>query len=98
MTVGAFGFPHICRTAARLNLPLEYNLGYEEYNDIHGITTIPYPDFWKVAAHEGCTAIIGVDAHNNQYLENPFYYSRATETLRKLGIKVIDRIPFLNEK
>ncbi len=89
---------HICRTAARLNLPLEYNLGYEEYNDIHGITSIPYPDFWKVAAHEGCTAIIGVDAHNNQYLENPFYYSRATETLRKLGIKVIDRIPFLNEK
>ena len=89
---------HICRTAARLNLPLEYNLGYEEYNDIHGITTIPYPDFWKVAAHEGCTAIIGVDAHNNQYLETPFYYSRATETLRKLGIKVIDRIPFLNEK
>ena len=89
---------HICRTAARLNLPLEYNLGYEEYNDIHGIITIPYPDFWKVAAHEGCTAIIGVDAHNNQYLENPFYYSRATETLRKLGIKVIDRIPFLNEK
>ena len=55
-------------------------------------------DFWKVAAPEGCTAIIGVDAHNNQYLENPFYYSRATETLRKLGIKVIDRIPFLNEK
>ena len=31
---------HICRTAVRLNLPLEYNIGYEEYNDIHGITTI----------------------------------------------------------
>jgi len=89
---------HICRTAVRLNLPLEYNIGYEEYNDIHGITTIPHPDFWKIAAHEGCTAIIGVDAHNNQYLENPFYYNRATETLRKLGIKVIDRISFFNEK
>jgi len=89
---------HICRTAARLNLPLEYNIGYEEYNDIHGITTIPYPDFWEIAAHEGCTAIIGVDAHHNQYLETPLYYNRATETLRKLGIKVIDRIPFLNER
>ena len=43
---------HICRTAVRLNLPLEYNIGYEEYNDIHGITTIPHPDFWKIAAHE----------------------------------------------
>ena len=89
---------HICRTAVRLNLPLEYNIGYEEYNDIHGITTIPHPDFRKIAAHEGCTAIIGVDAHNNQYLENPFYYNRATETLRKLGIKVTDRISFFNEK
>ena len=59
---------------------------------------LAHPDFWKIAAHEGCTAIIGVDAHNNQYLENPFYYNRATETLRKLGIKVIDRISFFNEK
>ena len=50
---------HICRTAARLNLPLEYNIGYEDYNDEHGITTIPHPDFWEIAAHEGCTAIIG---------------------------------------
>lgn len=89
---------HICRTAARLNIPLEYNIGYEDYNDAHGITTIPYPDFWKIAAGEGCTAIIGVDAHNNQYLETPFYYDRATERLNELGIRVIDRIPFLNEK
>ncbi|WP_458408902.1 histidinol-phosphatase [Bacteroides congonensis] len=86
---------HICRTAARLNLPLEYNLGYEDYNDEHGITTIPHPDFWEIAAHEGCTAIIGVDAHNNQYLETPFYYDRAVETLKKSGIKVTDTIPFL---
>ena len=89
---------HICRTAARLNLPLEYNIGYEDYNDAHKITTIPHPDFWKIAAAEGCTAIIGVDAHNNQYLETPFYYERANERLRALGIKVIDRIPFLSEK
>ena len=41
---------HICRTAARLNLPLEYNIGYEDYNDAHKITTIPHPDFWKIAA------------------------------------------------
>ena len=86
------------RTAARLNLPLEYNIGYEDYNDEHGITTIPHPAFWEIAAHEGCTAIIGVDAHNNQYLETPFYYDRANGTLQKLGMKVTDRIPFLNEK
>lgn len=89
---------HICRTAARLNLPLEYNLGYEEYNDTHGITLIPSPEFWQIAAHEGCTAIIGMDAHTNQYLENPFYYDRANGKLKELGIKVINRIPLLNGK
>ena len=38
--------------------------------DAHKITTIPHPDFWKIAAAEGCTAIIGVDAHNNQSAAN----------------------------
>ena len=89
---------HICRTAARLNLPLEYNIGYEEYNEAQGIVTVPHPEFWKIAAAEGCTAIIGVDAHNNRQLENPFYYDRANENLRQLGIKVISRPAFLNEK
>lgn len=89
---------HICRTAARLNLPLEYNIGYEEYNEAQGIVTVPHPEFWKIAAAEGCTAIIGVDAHNNRQLENPFYYDRANESLRQLGIKVISRPAFFNEK
>lgn len=89
---------HICRAAARLKLPLEYNVGYEDYNEASGITNIPHPEFWKIAAHEGCTAIIGVDAHNYQYLETPVYYDRARQTLMELGMKVIDQIPFLNGK
>ena len=28
---------HICRTAARLHIPLEYNIGYVAYNEAHGI-------------------------------------------------------------
>ena len=32
---------HICRTAARLNIPLEYNIGYVAYNEEHGLNTIP---------------------------------------------------------
>lgn len=89
---------HICRTAARLHLPLEYNISYESYNETHGITTIPHPDFWEIAAHEGCTAIIGVDAHDNRALENSYYYDRACKTLRTLGIKITDTIPFINGK
>lgn len=30
---------HICRTAARLNVPLEYNIGYVAYNEAHGLST-----------------------------------------------------------
>lgn len=89
---------HICRTAAKLNIPLEYNIAYEKSNETRGVITIPCPEFWKIAANEKCTAIIGVDAHNNRELESPFYYDRAAETLKSLGIKMIDRIPFLNEK
>lgn len=89
---------HICQTAARLNLPLEYNIGYEDYNTAYGIISIPSPDFWQIAAEERCTAIIGVDAHHSLSLRNPFYYDRANEKLKKYGIKVIDKIPFLNEK
>ena len=89
---------HICQAATKLHLPLEYNIAYEKQNEMQNSTSIPSPDFWKIAAEEGCTAIIGVDAHNNRELESPLYYNRANTTLNNLGIKVIDRIPFLNGK
>ena len=61
---------HICRTAARLNLPLEYNIGYEDYNDAHKITTIPHPDFWKIAAAEGGLLNISVERANSRLLRD----------------------------
>ena len=42
-----------------------------------------------------CTAIIGLDAHNNLDLENPTYYDRACQELNALKMPVIDTIPFL---
>lgn len=32
---------HICRAAARLHIPLEYNIGYVAINEARGITTYP---------------------------------------------------------
>ena len=83
---------HICRTAARLGIPLEYNIGYMAYNEAHGLQTYPHPDFWRIAANEGCTAIIGLDAHNNADLENTTYYNRAVQALKDLKIKVTDTL------
>lgn len=86
---------HICRTAARLQIPLEYNVGYVGYNEAHGIgTTYPHPKFWQIATNEGCTAIIGMDAHNHLDLRTPVYYDRAVAEVKALGIKRIDRLPF----
>ncbi|WP_300704479.1 histidinol-phosphatase [Bacteroides sp.] len=89
---------HICRTAARLNLPLEYNIGYVAYNLAHGLSTYPCADFWRIAANEGCTAIIGLDAHYNVDLEIPVYYDQAIQALKKQKIKTIDTLEMLTDK
>ncbi len=89
---------HICRTAARLGLPLEYNIAYEAEHQTSEEMHIPHPEFWKIAANEGCTAIIGLDAHDNHALETPVYYDRAIQNLKSLGIKTVDTIPFLTGK
>lgn len=83
---------HICRAAARLHIPLEYNISYMSYNERHGTTSFPCPNFWHIAANEGCTAIVGVDAHVNQYLEETKYYDRAVRELEELKIKRIERL------
>lgn len=86
---------HICRTAARLHIPLEYNIGYVAYNEAHNLQTYPCPDFWHIAANEGCTAIIGLDAHNNKDLETPVYYNRAIEELKTLKIQRVDSLSLI---
>ena len=47
----------------------------------------PHPAFWRIAAEEGCTAIIGVDAHSPAHLENPRYWEEGLRLLRGLGIE-----------
>ena len=86
---------HICRTAARLHIPLEYNIGYVAYNEAHNLQTYPCPNFWHIAANEGCTAIIGMDAHNNNDLEVPIYYERALQELKELKIKTTDTLKMM---
>lgn len=82
---------NICRRAAELNIPLEYNIGCQEENLRKGVNGYPHPLFWKIAKDEKCTAIIGMDAHDNKILEDNSSYRRALIYLNKLGIKVIDR-------
>ena len=66
-----------------------------DHNQAFNEVTYPHPEFWHIAANEGCTAIIGVDAHDSKALEYSGYYDQAYEALKELKIKTIDRIEFL---
>ncbi len=85
---------NICREANKLHLPLEYNLGVASYCELTGESLFPHPDFWQFAKEEGCTAIIGVDAHQPFALETCKYYDAAVETLRTLGIHRLEKLDF----
>ena len=65
-----------------------------DHNQAFGKLTYPHPEFWQIAANEGCTAIIGVDAHDVKALEYSGYYDNACEELKRLKIKTMDTIPF----
>lgn len=85
---------HICRAAARLHVPLEYNIGrwYMGETEELGTATYPSPEFWRIAANEGCTAIIGLDAHDCRELVDPAGYLCAVEQLNALRIKRIETL------
>lgn len=82
----------LCKAARDLAMPLEYNLlGLEKQRD--GVPGLGYPclRFWEIAAQEGCTAIIGVDAHAPEALEGADY-AAAHGVLNALGIAIVDTI------
>lgn len=85
----------ITRAAKALNLPLEYNLSGIEKQRIKPLGLgYPCERFWEIAAEEGCTAIIGVDAHFPGAFDWT-YYEEGEKYLQSLGMKVIKTLPGL---
>ena len=84
----------ICRAAKALGLPLEYNLN-GIYNGLGRQGCLGYPCryFWEIAAEEGVTAIMGVDAHSPESFAWP-EWDAGLKFLKSLGIRVLDRLPF----
>ena len=87
----------ICRAAKRLNMPIEYNLYGLEKGERRGHPGLGYPcsRFWEIAAEEGCTALIGYDAHYLRHLQNTKYRDMAEAFLRGLGLSVLETLPGL---
>lgn len=72
----------LCVAAREMNIPLECNLlGVRDHRN--------YPDrrFWRVAAAEGCTAILGCDAHGVSGILDTDGPKRARRFLRRCGMK-----------
>ncbi len=81
----------ICRAAAILDLPLEFNIsGFHFEDDCR--RGFPHPEFWKIAAQTGNKAIIGFDAHSHAALRSDADYQRAVAILDTLQIERIDRL------
>ena len=85
----------LCRAANALHMPVEYNLEGVRSQRRHSQTGIAYPNrhFWDIAAEEGCTAIIGYDAHMPESLLDAADFEAARRLLEvELGMKRIDSI------
>ena len=88
----------ICRAAKQLSLPLEYNLmGTFKHGRGYYADTVGYPaaEFWRIAAEEGCTAIIGVDAHRPAMLSDTADFFAAQTFLKSLGMPLLEQLPGL---
>ncbi|MDR0395718.1 MAG: histidinol-phosphatase [Oscillospiraceae bacterium] len=88
----------LCRAARELSIPLEFNLyGLRKQTKSPWLgypSGLGYPchAFWRIAAEENCTAIIGVDAHSPDALRDPELPLLASMYLNALNITLVDHI------
>ena len=77
----------LCREAKECGMVLEVNLlGLRGHRN--------YPDwrFWEIAAEEGCSAILGRDAHDPEVLLDEKTEDKARKMIDSLGMKRIDTV------
>lgn len=77
----------LCQEAKGCGLPLEINvLGL--WSGRH------YPDlrFWELAAEEGCSVVIGCDAHAPEHLKRMDAEERAMEIVNRYGLRLLETV------
>lgn len=73
----------LCRKAKDCGVPLEINLlGQREEKQY------PNPVFWRIAAEEGCTAVLGSDAHVPEDVFVPEMIERGEALARETGVRL----------
>ena len=77
----------MCRKATECNVPLEINLlGVNENRHY------PRAFFWDIAAEEGCSAVIGMDAHKPEAILDFPSEERALKLAEERGLKVLETV------
>lgn len=77
----------LCRFARQAGIPLEINLLGMLCNKHY-----PNPEFWAIAAEEGCTAILGLDVHNPSHITNYACEEKALEMVRHYGLQLLETV------
>lgn len=85
----------ICAKAKELDFILEYNLEGMGLSEKYGRVTYPHPKFWEIAGQYHCKAIVGVDAHSNESLENKALFEESVRILNEFGLEVVETIKFM---
>ena len=75
----------ICRAAKEESVPLEINL-----LGIRSKRSYPDPDFWRIAGEEGCSAVLGCDAHTPEDACDPVSEAKARSLAARSGVAIED--------
>ena len=78
---------HLIREAKGCNLPMEVNMLGSWANRQY-----PNPCFWEIAAEEGCSVILGCDAHAPEHLKKLETETRLLEMIGKLDLQLLEKV------
>lgn len=78
----------ICTEAKSCGIPLEINmLGKWSGRNY------PNPIFWELAAEEGCTVVLGCDAHAPEHLKKEETERQLLDMVSSLGLRLLEKAP-----
>lgn len=77
----------LCHAAREMGIPLEINL-LGMSNNRH----YPNERFWEIAAEEGCSAILGMDAHAPTHILNTEAEQNARKLVQRLGLNLLETV------
>lgn len=79
----------LCRAAKETNTPLEINfLGISEKR------LYPNPQLWEIVAEEGCSVILGMDAHRPEHILDPEPEKLALSMVETYQLNLLKTVPF----